>query len=280
MKKLKLNNGIEMPMIGYGVYQIAPDETEKYVLDALNVGYRAIDTAQAYYNEDGVGSAVKRSGLTRDEVFLTTKVWISNSGYARAKASIDESLRKLQTNYIDLLLIHQPFGDYYGTYRAMEEAYKDGKIRAIGLSNFFADRFIDLVEHIEIKPAINQMETHVFNQQVKSQEIIKEYGTHLESWSPLAQGEKKFFDNDLLNAIGKKYNKSVAQVGIRFLIERNIIVIPKSVNKVRMIENLDVFDFSLSDQEMQAIIALDQGKSLFADHTDPELVRMLLNYGK
>ena len=280
MKTVKLNNGVDMPILGYGVYQITPEETEQCVLDALSTGYRAIDTAQAYYNEEAVGTAVKKSGIAREELFLTTKVWISNAGYERAKASIEESLRKLQTDYIDLLLIHQPFGDYYGTYRAMEDAYKQGKVRAIGLSNFFADRFIDLVEHVEIKPAINQMETHVFNQQVKLQDTINEYGTHLESWGPLAQGQNNIFSNELLTAIGNKYNKSVAQVGLRFLIQRDIVIIPKSVKKERMIENLDVFDFSLSDQEMQQISALDEGKSLFVDHTDPETVRFLLNYEK
>ena len=280
MKTVKLNNGVEMPILGYGVYQIPPEETEQCVLDALGTGYRAIDTAQAYYNEEAVGTAVRKSGIAREELFLTTKVWISNAGYERAKASIEESLRKLQTDYIDLLLIHQPFGDYYGTYRAMEDAYKQGKVRAIGLSNFFADRFIDLVEHVEIKPAINQMETHVFNQQVKLQDTIKEYGTHLESWGPLAQGQNNIFSNELLTAIGNKYNKSVAQVGLRFLIQRDIVIIPKSVKKERMVENLDVFDFSLSDQEMQQISALDEGKSLFVDHTDPETVRFLLNYEK
>ena len=280
MKTIKLNNGVEMPILGYGVYQITPEETEQCVLDALSTGYRAIDTAQAYYNEEAVGSAVKKSGIAREDLFLTTKVWISNSGYERAKASIDESLRKLQTEYIDLLLIHQPFGDYYGTYRAMEDAYRQGKVRAIGLSNFFADRFIDLVEHVEIKPAINQMETHVFNQQVRLQDTIKEYGTFLESWGPLAQGQNNIFSNELLTAIGNKYKKSVAQVGLRFLIQRDIVIIPKSVKKERMIENLNVFDFFLSDQEMQQISALDEGKSLFVDHTDPETVRFLLNYEK
>ena len=207
-------------------------------------GYRSIDTAQAYYNEEGVGNAVRKCGVPREELFITTKVWISNGGYEKAKASIDESLRKLQSDYVDLLLIHQPFNDYYGTYRAMEEAYKAGKARAIGVSNFYPDRFIDLAEFCEIKPAVNQVETHVFNQQVKPQEIMKKYDTKVMSWGPFAEGRNNFFSNEVLKAIGEQYGKSVAQVALRFLIQRDIIVIPKSTRKERMIENFDVFDFT------------------------------------
>lgn len=269
-----------MPILGYGVYQVTPGECERCVSDAISVGYRSIDTAQAYYNEEGVGNAVKKSDLPRSEFFLTTKVWISNAGDVRAKASIDDSLRKLQTDYIDLLLIHQPFGDYYGTYRAMEKAYEEGKVRAIGISNFYPDRFIDIVESVNIIPAVNQVETHVFNQQVKAQEIMKGYGTQVESWGPFAEGRNNFFTNEVLAGIGKTYNKSVAQVALRFLIQRGIVVIPKSTRKERMKENFDVFNFSLTGEDMQAIASLDQKQSLFFSHSDPELVRMLLNYGK
>lgn len=278
MQTVKLNNGVEMPVLGYGVYQIPPEECERCVLDALSVGYRSIDTAQAYHNEEGVGNAINKCGILREELFITTKIWISNGGYEKAKASIEESLRKLQTDYIDLLLIHQPFNDYYGTYRAMEEAYKSGKVRAIGVSNFYPDRFIDLAEFNEIKPAINQIETHVFNQQVKPQEIMKSYGTQLMSWGPFAEGKNNFFTNETLITIAKKYSKSVAQVALRFLIQRNVVVIPKSTHKERMIENFDVFDFTLSDKDMKAITALDKGESLFFSHDDPEIVKWLISH--
>lgn len=258
METIRLNNGVEMPILGYGVYQVTPEECERCVLDAISVGYRSIDTAQAYYNEEGVGNAVRKCGVPREELFITTKVWISNGGYEKAKVSIDESLRKLQSDYVDLLLIHQPFNDYYGTYRAMEEAYKDGKARAIGVSNFYPDRFIDLAEFCEIKPAVNQVETHVFNQQVKPQEIMKKYGTKVMSWGPFAEGRNNFFSNEVLKAIGERYGKSVAQVALRFLIQRDIIVIPKSTRKERMIENFDVFDFTLSAKDMEEIAGLDK----------------------
>lgn len=278
MNYVKLNNGVEMPILGYGVYQVSPEECERCVLDAISAGYRSIDTAQAYYNEEGVGNAVRKSGISRKDLFLTTKIWISNAGYERAKASINDSLQKLQTDYIDLLLIHQPFNDYYGTYRAMEEAYKNGKLRAIGVSNFYPDRFVDLAEHCEIKPAVNQLETHVFNQQAKSQAIMQEYGTQLESWGPLAEGRNNFFTNKILAEIGKKHNKSIAQIALRFLIQRNIIVIPKSTHKERMIENIDIFDFNLPEEEMKSIASLDMGSSLFLSHNDPETVKFLINY--
>lgn len=280
MEYVKLNNGIEMPILGFGVYQITPEECERCVSEAIQIGYRSIDTAQAYFNEEEVGNAIRKSGIARNEFFITTKVWISNAGYEKAKASIDESLRKLQTEYIDLLLIHQPFGDYYGTYRAMEEAYKEGKIKAIGVSNFYPDRFIDLAEFVNIKPAVNQVETHVFNQQVKPQEIMQQYGTQIESWGPFAEGKNDFFTNETLKNIGDKYAKSVAQVALRFLIQRGVVVVPKSVNRERMKENIEIFDFELNQDEMAAISKLDKGESLFFSHYDPEMVKWLIDYTK
>lgn len=280
MDTVKLKNGVEMPILGYGVYQVTPEECERCVADALSVGYRSIDTAQAYYNEEGVGRAVKKSGIIREDIFITTKVWISNAGYERAKASIDESLRKLQSDYVDLLLIHQPFNDYYGTYRAMEEAYKNGKARAIGVSNFYPDRFVDLAEFCEIKPMVNQVETHVFNQQVEPQKIMERYGTRVMSWGPFAEGRNDFFTNATLKNIGEKYGKSVAQTALRFLIQRGVIVIPKSTRKERMIENFNVFDFTLTDEDMQEIAGLDQAKSLFFSHYDPEMIQWLVGLVK
>lgn len=280
METVKLNNGVEMPILGYGVYQVTPEECERCVLDALSVGYRSIDTAQAYFNEEGVGNALVKSGIPRSEVFITTKVWISNGGYEKAKASIDESLRKLQSDYIDLLLIHQPFNDYYGTYRAMEEACKAGKARAIGVSNFYPDRFIDLAEFCEIKPAVNQVETHVFNQQIEPQKIMERYGTRVMSWGPFAEGRNDFFTNEVLKTIGEKYGKSVAQTALRFLIQRGVIVIPKSTHKERMIQNMEVFDFVLTEEDMQAIAELDKAKSLFFSHYDPEMVKWLIDLVK
>ena len=280
MQTVKLSNGVEMPILGYGVYQVTPEECERCVSDALSMGYRMVDTAQAYANEEGVGNAVKKSGIPREELFLVTKVWISNAGYEKAKASIDESLRKLQTDYIDLLLIHQPFNDYYGTYRAMEEAYKAGKLRAIGVSNFYPDRFIDLAEFCDIKPMVNQVETHVFNQQRRPQEIMKEYGTQIMSWGPFAEGRNDFFTNPVLKAIGEKYGKSVAQTALRFLIQRDVVVIPKSTHKERMEQNLDVFDFFLSAEDMATIGKLDKGESLFFSHYAPESVKWLTSFGK
>lgn len=278
MNKVKLNNGIEMPILGYGVYQI-PDfeECERCVLDALEVGYRSIDTAQAYGNEEAVGNAIKKSSIPREELFITTKVWISNAGYEKAKASIEESLKKLQLDYLDLVLVHQPFGDYYGTYRAMEELYKDGKIKAIGVSNFYPDRYIDLYNFVEIKPAINQIEAHVFNQQKKPQEILKKYGTQIESWGPFAEGKNDLFKNKILTKIGYKYNKSAAQVALRFLLQKDIVVIPKSTHKERMIENFNVFDFQLTNEEITEIEKLDTKESLFFSHYDPDTVEWFMS---
>lgn len=275
-----LNNGVRMPMLGYGVYQVSNAECERCVLDAISVGYRAIDTAQSYGNEEAVGSAVQKCGVPRDELFLTTKVWISNAGYEAAKDSIDRSLQKLRTDYIDLLLIHQPFGDYYGTYRAMEEAYKAGKLRAIGVSNFYPDRLIDLCQFVEVTPAVNQVETHVFQQQKTAHEYMEKYGVQHESWGPFAEGRKDFFSNPVLTEIGRKYGKSSAQTALRFLLQSNVVVIPKSTHKERMAQNIDVFDFTLSEADMEAIRKLDEGESLFFSHYDPDTVEMLTNMGK
>lgn len=280
MEYVTLNNGIKMPQLGYGVYQVDAAETERCVLDAISVGYRSIDTAQAYGNEEGVGNAMEKCGVSRSELFITTKVWISNAGYEKAKASIEDSLKKLKTDYIDLLLIHQPFNDYYGSYRAMEEAYKAGYVRAIGVSNFYPDRLIDLCQFVEVKPAINQVETHVFQQQTKAHEIMKKYDVQHESWGPFAEGRKDFFSNPVLNEIGKKYKKSAAQVALRFLIQSDVVVIPKSTHKERMIQNFDVFGFALSAEDMAAIKALDEGESLFFSHYDPDTVEFLTGLGK
>ena len=277
MEYVELNNGVKMPVLGYGVYQTPPEETERCVLDAISIGYRSIDTAQAYGNEEGVGNAIAKCGLPREEFFITTKVWISNAGYEKAKASIEESLRKLQVSYIDLLLIHQPFGDYYGTYRAMEEAYKDGKVRAIGVSNFYPDRYIDIHHFAEIKPAVNQVETHVFQQQKIAKEYMKKNGTQIESWGPFADGKNDYFNNPVLKEIGAIYNKSTAQVALRFLIQSGVVVIPKSTHKERMEENFNVFDFELTADEMAKVEALDGGESLFFSHHDPKTVEWFMS---
>ena len=277
MEYVTLNNGVKMPILGYGVYQTPLEETERCVLEALETGYRSIDTAQAYYNEEGVGNALAKCGIPREEIFITTKVWISNAGYEKAKESIAESLRKLQTDYVDLLLIHQPFGDYYGTYRAMEEAYKEGKARALGVSNFYPDRYLDLFHFAEIKPAVNQVETHVFQQQKTARKYMEKYGTQVMSWGPFAEGKNDYFQNPVLKEIGDKHGKSVAQTALRFLIQNGVIVIPKSVHKNRMEENLNVFDFTLTEEEMKRIEALDTGESLFFSHYDPETVEWFMS---
>ena len=263
MEYVTLNNGIKMPKLGYGVYQTPPEDTCRCVRDAIEVGYRAIDTAQAYHNEEGVGQALAESGLPREEFFLTTKVWITNAGYEKAKVSIEESLRELRTEYLDLLLIHQPFGDYYGTYRAMEELYRQGKLRAIGVSNFGPDRYLDIQHFAEVKPAVNQIETHVFQQQKVAREYLAKYGCQVESCGPFAEGRKDMFTNPVLTAIGEKYGKTAAQTALRYLVENGILVLPKSAHRERLRENLDIFDFSLTDEERRAIAALDEGRSLF-----------------
>lgn len=278
MKTIKLNNGIEMPQIGYGVYQVSPDECERCVSDALKTGYRMIDTAQAYHNEEGVGRAVKNSGINRSDIFIVSKVWISNYGYEKAKASIDESLRKLQTDYIDLMLLHQPFCDRYGAYRALEDAYREGKLRAIGVSNFYPDHFIDLASNVDIVPAINQVETHVFDQQTEAQKIMEEFGTRIMSWGPLAEGRNNLFSNETLTKIGNSHGKSVAQIALRWLIQRGVIIIPKSVHIERMEQNLDIFNFELTDEEMAEIATLDTGKSLFFDHHDAETTKLFMSW--
>lgn len=277
MEYVTLNNGVRMPKLGFGVYQTPPEETERCVQEAIEAGYRSIDTAQAYGNEEGVGNAIAKSGLPREEFFLTTKVWISNAGYEKAKASIIESLKKLKTTYIDLLLIHQPFGDYYGTYRAMEEAYKEGKVRAIGVSNFYPDRFIDMHHFAEIKPAVNQVETHVFQQQKLAKEYMQKNNCQIESWGPFAEGKNDYFNNPVLKEIGQKYGKSVAQTALRFLLQSDVVVIPKSTHKERMEENFNVFDFELTAEEMAKIEQLDGGKSLFFSHYDPETVEWFMS---
>lgn len=281
MQTVKLNNGVEMPILGFGVYQV-PDynECEKVVSEAFEVGYRLIDTAQAYFNEEAVGSAIKKSGIDRKDIFLVTKIWISNAGEDKAYKSIDESLKNLQTDYVDLLLIHQPIGDYYGTYRAMEKAYKEGKTRAIGISNFYPDRFVDLSHFVEIQPAINQVETHVFQQQKLAREVMKKYNTQIMSWGPFAEGRNNYFQNETLKEIGAKYGKSVAQVALRFLTQEGVIVIPKSTHRNRMEENFNIFDFELSSDDLDKIRALDTGKSLFFSHYDSETVEFLASFGK
>lgn len=277
MNYVTLNNGVKMPQLGYGVYQTPPEETEKCVLEAIKNGYRSIDTAQAYNNEEGVGNAITKCGLPREELFITTKIWITNAGYEKAKKSIDESLKKLKTDYVDLLLIHQPFGDYYGTYRAMEEAYSQGKARAIGVSNFYPDRFIDIAHFANIKPAVNQIETHVFQQQKVAKKYLEKHGAQIMSWGPFAEGKNDYFNNPTLKEIGKAHQKTTAQIALRFLLQSNVVLIPKSTHENRMKENIDIFDFELSADEMKKIEALDTGKSLFFSHHDPETVEWFMS---
>ena len=277
MEYVTLNNGVKMPVLGYGVYQTPPEETERCVRQAIDIGYRAIDTAQAYGNEEGVGRALAASGLPREDFFITTKIWISNAGYERAKASIDESLKKLGTGYVDLLLIHQPFGDYYGSYRAMEEACDAGKVRAIGVSNFYPDRYLDLDHFARIKPAVNQVETHVFQQQKAAREYMKKHGCQIMSWGPFAEGKNDYFRNPVLLEVGAKYGKTAAQTALRFLIQSGVAVIPKSTHKERMEENFNVLDFTLSPEDMAAIRALDTGESLFFSHYDPQTVEWFMS---
>ena len=277
MEYITLNNGVKMPMLGYGVYQISQPECEQCVREAIEIGYRSIDTAQAYHNEEAVGRAIAQCGIPRQELFLTTKVWISNAGYEKAGASIDASLNNLKTDYVDLLLIHQPFGDYYGTYRAMEEAVRAGKARAIGVSNFYPDRWLDLFHFCEIKPAVNQVETHVFQQQKTAHALMKKYGIQIESWGPFAEGKNGMFTNEILKTIGGHYGKTAAQTALRFLVQSGVAVIPKSVKKERMKENFNVFDFSLSEDEMHQIEALDTAQSLFFSHYDPHKVEWFMS---
>ena len=276
MEYVKLNNGVVMPQLGYGVYLISPDEAERCVSDALKVGYRLIDTAQMYQNEAGVGAAIRKSGIDRKDIFLVSKIWPSDYGYDKAAARIDESLRLLQTDYLDLMLLHQPFGDVYGAYRALEDAYKAGKVKAIGVSNFYADRFIDLASNVEIAPQVNQVETHVFNQETEVREAAKEFDTQVMGWGPLAQGQLGIFTNKVLKTIGEHHGKTISQTALRYLLQEGIVVIPKSTHVERMKENLNVFDFELSADEMQQIKALDQNYRL-NNHRDPQLVHWFMS---
>ena len=278
MKTIKLYNGVQMPQMGYGVYQVSPEECERCVSDALSVGYRMVDTAQAYHNEEGVGKAWRKSGILREDLFLVSKIWISDYGYEKAKASIDKSLRKLQTDYIDLMLLHQPFCDRYGAYRALMEAYREGKLRAIGVSNFYPDHLIDLASNVEIKPMVNQVEMHVFDQQTEAQKYMDELDCRIMSWGPLAEGRNSFFTNELLAGIGRQYGKTVPQVALRWLLQRGAIIIPKSTHKERMVENLNIFDFQLSEDDMAQIQKLDTGKSLFFDHHDGDVTKMFMGW--
>jgi len=276
MQKVTLNNGVEMPIIGFGVFQVKDlDECERSVVDAIDVGYRLIDTAQSYGNEEAVGKAIKKSNVAREDIFITTKLWIQSNGYEGTKKAFENSLRRLQLDYLDLYPIHQPFGDVYGEWRAMQELYKEGKVRAIGVSNFHPDRLIDLIVHNEIVPAINQIETHPFHQQTETQKFLKENNVQIESWGPFAEGKNNLFQNELLACIGKKYNKTIAQVVIRWLTQRGVVAIPKSVRKERMEENFNSLDFELSNEDMEAIKTLDTNASLFFDHRDPKMVKWL-----
>lgn len=279
MQTVTLNNGVKMPIIGFGVYQV-PDaeECENAVYEALMAGYRLIDTAAGYLNEEAVGRAVKRSGIPREELFITTKLWVQDAGYESAKLAFAKSLKKLQLDYLDLYLIHQPFGDYYGAWRAMEELYRDGKIKAIGVSNFLPDRLMDLIVHNEIVPAVNQIETHPFYHQIESAAFMIEQGVQHQSWAPFAEGLNNMFGNEVLTSIAKRYNKTVAQVVLRWLVQRGIVVIPKSVRKERIIENFDIFDFELHADDIEQISTLDTQKSLFLSYRDPEVAKMMGNW--
>ena len=279
MDTIKLNNGVEMPQLGYGVFQVSPVEAERCVADALSVGYRMIDTAQAYQNEEGVGTAIRKSGIKRENVFLVDKVWMGNYEDDAAARSIDESLRKLGTDYIDLMLLHQPFGDRYNAYRALEDALKAGKARAIGVSNFYPDHHIDLSHFVDVVPAVNQVETHVFFQQTEARKYMDELGVAHMSWGPLAEGKNGFFSNETLAAIGAAHGKTGPQVALRYLLQRGIIVIPKSTHKERMAQNLQLFDFTLTDKEMNEILKLDTGQPvIMPSHHDPEITKMFMGF--
>lgn len=272
MNYVTLSNGVKMPMLGYGVYQITKDECQRCVLDALKVGYRLVDTAQSYFNEEEVGSAIVQSGVPRNEIFLTSKVWIEHYGYEECKKSVEVSLRKLQTDYIDLMLLHQPFGDYYGAWKALEELYDEGKLRAIGISNFYPDRMVDIASFARIRPMVNQVEIHPHNQQAVAKAWNEKYGLQLEAWAPFSEGRGGIFDLPELKVIAKKYNKSVHQVILRWHLQRGIVAIPKSTHIERMKENFDVFDFQLTDEDMLAISAFDKNESSFFSHNDPNMV--------
>ena len=272
MEYVVLSNGVKMPILGYGVYQVTKEECERCVLDALEVGYRSIDTAQSYFNEEQVGSAIQKSGVKREDIFLTSKVWVEHYGYEECKKSVEESLRKLDTDYLDLMLLHQPFADYYGAWRALEDLYEEGKLRAIGISNFYPDRMVDIASFARIRPMINQIETHPLFARAEDHKWMEKYGVVHEAWAPFGEGRGGLFENETLKAIGEKYNKSTAQVMLRWNIQRGVIVLPKSTHKERMIQNLDVFDFALSDEDMTAIAGLDTNTSAFFSHYDPNMV--------
>ena len=276
MQSVKLNNGVEMPILGFGVFQVRDlEECERSVVDAIATGYRLIDTAASYGNEEAVGKAIKRSGVSRKDLFITTKLWIQSDGYSGTRKAFENSLKRLQLDYVDLYLIHQPLGDVYGEWRVMHDLYKEERVRAIGVSNFQPDRLIDLIIHNEILPAVNQVETHPFHQQLETQKFLKENNVQIESWGPFAEGKNNIFHNELLASMGKKYNKSIAQVILRWLTQRGVIAIPKSVRKERMEENFNVFDFELSANDIEAIKSLDTKDSLFFDHRDPAMVKWL-----
>ncbi|PEJ52240.1 2,5-diketo-D-gluconic acid reductase [Bacillus sp. AFS002410] len=278
MKKVILNNGVEMPILGFGVFQMQDEnECEQAVYDAIIAGYRLIDTAASYLNEKAVGRAIKRSGVPSEELFITTKLWVQDTGYESTKKAFTKSLERLQLDYLDLYLIHQPFGDVHGSWRAMEELYSEGKIKAIGVSNFHPDRLIDLIIHNEVVPAVNQVETHVFNQQIDSAKFMVENNVQIESWGPFAEGKNNMFQNEVLASIAGKHNKSVAQIILRWLTQRGVVAIPKSVRKERIIENFNIFDFELNQEDMGEIAALDTKESLFFSHRDPEMVKWIGN---
>lgn len=272
MQYVTLSNGVKMPQLGYGVYQVDKEECERCVLDALKVGYRHIDTAQSYFNEEEVGNAIAKSGVPREQIFLTTKVWVEHYGYDETKKSVLESMRKLKTNYIDLVLLHQPFADYYGAWRALEDLYAEGVIKAIGVSNFYPDRLVDICSFARIKPMVNQVETHPHNQQIEAHEWMKKYGVQHEAWAPFGEGRGGMFEEPLLVEIGKKYGKTAAQVILRWDMQRNVVAIPKSTHIERMEQNFDIFDFELSEEDMAKIATLDKKQSSFFSHCDPKMV--------
>lgn len=272
MKYVTLSNGVKMPMLGYGVYQVTKEECVRCVLDALRAGYRSIDTAQSYFNEEEVGEAITKSGVPREDIFLTSKVWIENYGYDKCRKSVEESLKKLQTDYLDLMLLHQPFSDYYGAWRALEDLYEEGKIRAIGISNFYPDRMVDIASFARVCPMVNQVELHPHNQQVIAKQYMEKYNVQIEAWAPFGEGRGGLFDDITLKQIGEKYGKSTAQVMLRWHIQRGVVVIPKSTHYERMEENFNVFDFELKDHDMEKISALDKMESSFFSHNDPAMV--------
>lgn len=272
MEYVTLSNGVKMPILGYGVYQVTQEECERCVMDALKVGYRLLDTAQSYFNEEQVGSAIKKSGVPREDIFLTTKVWLEHYGYEQTKASVLESMRKLQTDYLDLVLLHQPFSDTYGAYRALEELYEEGKIRAVGISNFYVDRMVDFASFNRIKPMVNQVEINIYNQQKELRKWADKYGIQLEAWAPFGEGRRGIFNDPVIAEIASKYHKTAAQVMLRWNIQRGVVVIPKTTHIERMKENFDVFDFALTNEDMSAISSLDKAESLFFSHHDPNMV--------